>query len=854
MSEFPRRSVRSGSSRTRRCFRAELEAQLRAVTAKPVVIPVTAAVAAGTAQAAQQAAQASGAQAVAATQTAAATNAAAKAQQAGAAAAQQATSATAAYAHALDLNAVAANRLAGIEEAMSLTTTELAASRVRLQATTAAAATSEKALQAAISTGNVAFVQRQVALTAVITGTRQLAVADVQAAIAEHQLEAAQRKKSIGAGVRGQGRRRDRTFAARCARGDASGQLGVPGRCCRSNRLHEGCWFCRRPGDATRCVRGDRRGDRRPDGTCVRSREGARRRYHVAGCRRTGRRRAMTTLAKAGLSVEDAMTGAKGTLQLATAAEIENAEAAQITASALNAFGLAGTEAVHVADLLTGAANASQASITEMGDSLRQAAAVTNLVGISLEDTVALLSLLAKNGIQGSDAGTSLRTAIIRLINPTEKARTEISKLNLVLRDSQGALRPDIFAQFERATRDLTAAERDRIRAVIFGQDAIRASGVLGREGIAGLNEQREATDRAGETQRIAAARTEGLSGKLGQLRNNAESAGLTLGEFFKPGVENFVDALNATFGPAVDDFSQQLNTIGADWQKTRDILSQPIDTNLGDIVSDLGFLTEIANRFTERGLEVPADIQAGIDRLGEALDLKLTGALGRADESALAAQKALAALGETADKTGFKIADLGSRLQRNIAVAAARGDEGAELAGLRRVEQRQQAFLDRILARPQTQANVELAEKAAANLEATRNRIQSILDGQAADAEAARADARKARDRADDALINILVGEERQARDRALRAAGTEGLRDDLRANAALQTILQRQIEVVRARVKDQDRANQIIAGLVTEVIGLGNERKDILRRMAEAEREAAEARFERMRHAPSC
>ena len=308
------------------------------------------------------------------------------------------------------------------------------------------------------------------------------------------------------------------------------------------------------------------------------------------------------------------------------------------------------------------------------------------------------------------------------------------------------------------------------------------------------------------------------------------------------------MDALNATFGPAVDDFSQQLNTIGADWQKTRDILSQPIDTNLGDIVSDLGFLTEIANRFTERGLEVPADIQAGIDRLGEALDPKLTGALGRADESALAAQKALAALGETADKTGFKIADLGSRLQRNIAVAAARGDEGAELAGLRRVEQRQQAFLDRILARPQTQANVELAEKAAANLEATRNRIQSILDGQAADAEAARADARKARDRADDALINILVGEERQARDRALRAAGTEGLRDDLRANAALQTILQRQIEVVRARVKDQDRANQIIAGLVTEVIGLGNERKDILRRMAEAEREAAEARFERI------
>ena len=132
------------------------------------------------------------------------------------------------------------------------------------------------------------------------------------------------------------------------------------------------------------------------------------------------------------------MTGARGALQLATAAEIDNAEAAQITASALNSFGLAGSEAVHVADLLTGAANASQASITDMGLALRQASAAAQAVGLGVEDTVALLSLLARNGIAASDAGTSLRTAIIRLVNPTEKARTEIEKLNLDLRDPAG--------------------------------------------------------------------------------------------------------------------------------------------------------------------------------------------------------------------------------------------------------------------------------------------------------------------------------------------------------------------------------------------------------------------------------
>ena len=272
-------------------FRAELEAQLRAVTAKPVVIPVTAAVAAGTAQAAQQAAQASGAQAVAATQTAAATNAAAKAQQAGAAAAKQATSATAAYAHALDLNAVAANRLAGIEEAMSLTTTELAASRVRLQATTAAAATSEKALQAAISTGNVAFVQRQVALTAVITGTRQLAVADVQAAIAEHQLEAAQRKRASA-----------QAFAGRGAGATALSLLGVRGATLAANSAFlagaaGAIVFTKAVGSAADLETQLNVFEATAEATADQmervseAAQDARRRYHLAGCRRTGRRR-----------------------------------------------------------------------------------------------------------------------------------------------------------------------------------------------------------------------------------------------------------------------------------------------------------------------------------------------------------------------------------------------------------------------------------------------------------------------------------------------------------------------------------------------------------------------------------
>ena len=116
------------------------------------------------------------------------------------------------------------------------------------------------------------------------------------------------------------------------------------------------------------------------------------------------------------------MDGARGVLQLATAAQIDNVNATKLVAGALNSFALSGNEAVRVADLLTGAAKESQGEISDMGTALAQASAVAHLAGVSIEDTVTFLTELSKAGISGGRAGTSLRVAFLRLINPTAAA------------------------------------------------------------------------------------------------------------------------------------------------------------------------------------------------------------------------------------------------------------------------------------------------------------------------------------------------------------------------------------------------------------------------------------------------
>lgn len=109
----------------------------------------------------------------------------------------------------------------------------------------------------------------------------------------------------------------------------------------------------------------------------------------------------MTELAKAGLSVEDSIAGARGVLLLATAAQIDFASASELAASALNSFGLGGDQAGRVADVFAAAANAAQGSIQDFALANQQVDAVARQVGLSLEDTTTLLAELAKNGLRG---------------------------------------------------------------------------------------------------------------------------------------------------------------------------------------------------------------------------------------------------------------------------------------------------------------------------------------------------------------------------------------------------------------------------------------------------------------------
>lgn len=145
---------------------------------------------------------------------------------------------------------------------------------------------------------------------------------------------------------------------------------------------------------------------------------------------------AIEELAKAGIPIEDILNGAAdAAVALAAAGGVSLPEAATIASNAMNQFGISSDKVVEVADILAGVANTSAADVSGLGQSLSQAGAVANLAGLSFRDTAIALGEMADAGINGSDAGTSVKTMLNNLIPTTEKQSNKFKELGLLQYD-----------------------------------------------------------------------------------------------------------------------------------------------------------------------------------------------------------------------------------------------------------------------------------------------------------------------------------------------------------------------------------------------------------------------------------
>lgn len=257
---------------------------------------------------------------------------------------------------------------------------------------------------------------------------------------------------------------------------------------------------------------------------------------------------AMLELAKGGLSEAEIRGGAlANTLTLAAAGGLELGDAANVVVQAMGAFQLGADDTGAAVAALGGAANSSSADVSDITQALAQAGTSANAAGLSIQDTTAYLAMFADQGIKGSDAGTSLRTMLTRLVPQTDKAAAAMDALNLSYTDRNGKLvdAEEIAARTQKAFKGLTDEERTRAINTIFGADAQRAANVLIDQGETGLKKYKTATSDLTQAQKLADASMSGTSGALEQLSGSFETAKIQVGKGLAPVVEDLANRVS---------------------------------------------------------------------------------------------------------------------------------------------------------------------------------------------------------------------------------------------------------------------------------------------------------------------
>lgn len=240
----------------------------------------------------------------------------------------------------------------------------------------------------------------------------------------------------------------------------------------------------------------------------------------------------MESLAAAGFETSEIMDAMPGLLDLAAASGESLASSSDIAAAALRGFGLDASEAAHVADVLAANANKTNSSVADTGDAMKYVAPFARAAGISLEETAAAIGIMANAGIQGSQAGTTLRGALSRLSKPTDAMATVMEKLGLAFYDSNGKMKSlkEQIEMLSGAMDGLTDEQRNNYLVTLYGQEALSGMLALINEGSGSLNELTVAYKNCdGSAKEAAATMQDNLKGAVEELGGSLESFGIII-------------------------------------------------------------------------------------------------------------------------------------------------------------------------------------------------------------------------------------------------------------------------------------------------------------------------------------
>lgn len=258
--------------------------------------------------------------------------------------------------------------------------------------------------------------------------------------------------------------------------------------------------------------------------------------------------------AKAAIKHTDAIKLIKPTAELAMAADLDIASAADIATDSLGAFKIETSEFAHVADVLAYTANNTNTDLAEMFETIKKSGPVMRMIGGSLEHFSAMVRPMAAAGIKGSIAATSLKNAMLNLSTNSGSAGDALQELGIkTFKVVKGKKEIKelfvILGEIENKLSKKGSSDRAKYMEALFGKEAVAGMEVVLSTGVDNLRKMaQEALEADGYTAELAKKMGESYENKLKTLQSSLVEIGFKVIDQFGDKIPKAIDYLNEKF------------------------------------------------------------------------------------------------------------------------------------------------------------------------------------------------------------------------------------------------------------------------------------------------------------------
>lgn len=246
---------------------------------------------------------------------------------------------------------------------------------------------------------------------------------------------------------------------------------------------------------------------------------------------------ALGYMALAGWDANESMEGLPGVLSLAQAGQMDLAAASDLVTDYLSAFGMEADETGRMVDVLAYAQANANTTVDGLGMAFKNVAANAHAAGMDVETTSAAISMMANQGLKGSEAGTALAAVLRDMTAKAEDGAIAIGDQTVAIADSQGNYRDftDILRDVTAATEGMGEQEKSAALMTTFTADSIKGLNLMlnaGADEMASFRDELYNSSGAAET--MADVMTDNLTGDIKEFQSALEELQLKIYDSLK--------------------------------------------------------------------------------------------------------------------------------------------------------------------------------------------------------------------------------------------------------------------------------------------------------------------------------